>query len=213
MKLIANTGISFSLIEGFALTSKYPFTAYYDEGDAPPTTSGICNTSSLYQMPTGTTSNLYWNLTAAALRELIAKSPVLALVHVDINLFFYHSGIFSCSGTTTHSQLNHAVEVFGYDTSGNYIIKNSYSAFWGSNGFATISGTGDCGLTLAAVQFDDGTNSTVLSPGKCNVYQAANFSSTNYTSNNDTNNDTLKFGYHLFAVFQLTGLLFLGLVL
>jgi hypothetical protein len=45
------------------------------------------------------------------------------------NFIYYKSGVFSCP-STTDEQLNHGVEVVGYDASGNFIIKNS----WGRSG-------------------------------------------------------------------------------
>lgn len=61
----------------------------------------------------------------------------------------YSSGVYAgCPDfNTSVGSLNHAVLVVGYDSNGNYIIKNSWGTNWGENGFATISKDFDCGLT------------------------------------------------------------------
>lgn len=38
----------------------------------------------------------------------------------------------------TEPDINHYVQVIGYDSNGNYIIKNSWGIYWGDNGYATI---------------------------------------------------------------------------
>ena len=47
---------------------------------------------------------------------------------------------------------NHAVLVVGYDSSNNYIIKNSNGITWGELGYMTIDHTSDCGLRIVNYQ-------------------------------------------------------------
>jgi C1A family cysteine protease len=58
------------------------------------------------------------------------------------NWSFYKSGVFSnCA-----KNLNHGVLAVGWDASGNWIIKNSWGATWGNQGYITLK-TGDtCGV-------------------------------------------------------------------
>jgi hypothetical protein len=55
----------------------------------------------------------------------------------------YQSGVFSCS---TEGQVNHAVLLIGYDSSGNWIIKNQYGVNWGINGYAVIDVNNPCSI-------------------------------------------------------------------
>lgn len=67
----------------------------------------------------------------------------------------YASGVYSgCPTGLTRYDMNHAVEVVGYDDNGNYIIKNSWGTSWGNGGYAVISKNRDCGIKTGVVQFD-----------------------------------------------------------
>lgn len=50
------------------------------------------------------------------------------------------------------------MEVVGYDSSGNYIVKNSWGRSWGEDGFATINKDRDCGLRLRVYYFAGANN-------------------------------------------------------
>jgi C1A family cysteine protease len=78
---------------------------------------------------------------------LVDKKPLS--VHFIANNQFnqYSSGIFNCSANYTDSEINHAVQVVGYNTTGNYyIIKNSWGTQWGMNGFAYVNMDSDCAI-------------------------------------------------------------------
>lgn len=63
-------------------------------------------------------------------------------------------GVLKCNVTSAPS-LNHIVEVVGYDTNGNWIIKNSWGRTWGVNGFAYVSSVEDCSMRLYVAQFSE----------------------------------------------------------
>lgn len=90
---------------------------------------------------------------AQALKIAIARAPVSVAVEADSEMFrFYRSGFINSQlcGTET----NHAVLVVGYGVEpvtkeGYYIVKNSWSADWGENGYVKIgieNGPGICGI-------------------------------------------------------------------
>ena len=43
--------------------------------------------------------------------------------------------------------------IIGYDSDGNYIIKNSWGTLWGESGFGRIDKNNDCGLSGFVGQF------------------------------------------------------------
>lgn len=93
---------------------------------------------------------------------MIVNSPVVAMM-TAIPLFkSYSSGTFVCFNTTpiTRQDLNHSIQLIGYDKWGNYIIKNSWGTSWGDNGYGTVSYFFDCGIKLFACQY--GSNETSI---------------------------------------------------
>jgi cathepsin L len=94
-------------------------------------------------------------MTASDLKTLLVDSPVGALINADSGFMSYSSGVYSgCPAdfATSRSAINHAVIIVGYDSNGNWIIKNSWGTGWGQSGFATISVTNDCALTAYVYQ-------------------------------------------------------------
>jgi len=58
-------------------------------------------------------------------------------------------GVFACNSSITDNDINHAIQVIGYNTTGNYyIIKNSWGTGWGNSGFGFVDMTNDCGIKL-----------------------------------------------------------------
>ena len=101
-----------------------------------PFTSGICETNTTYMYardPTVTTFTVSKNLTNTQMKTLIANGPVGALIYANGGFQAYSSGIYTgCPAfSTSYSSINHAVIIVGYDSSGNYIIKNSWATTWG----------------------------------------------------------------------------------
>jgi cathepsin L len=91
---------------------------------------------------------------ASDLQTLLVDSPVGALIYADSGFMSYSSGVYSgCPDfTTSFNAINHAVIIVGYDSNGNWIIKNSWGTGWGQSGFATVSVANDCGLTAYVYQ-------------------------------------------------------------
>jgi len=86
------------------------------------------------------------------LADAVALTPVSVAIEADQVAFqFYKSGIFTAACGTN---LDHGVLAVGYDkTPGqNYwIVKNSWGATWGENGYIRlVRGKNQCGISLAA---------------------------------------------------------------
>lgn len=118
----------------------------------------------------------------------------------------YSSGIFKCNYSTTDSDLNHAILIIGYDSSGNYLIKNSWGTSWGTAGFGWVSGntSQNCGLNLYAYQMSSKTfvnsNSATTTPSE-NTQNQTTLTTTNSTTDTTTTTKSLS---HLQLPFVLT---------
>lgn len=96
------------------------------------------------------------------------NGPVGALIYADSGFMSYSSGIYTGCGpvfSSSFSKINHAVVIVGYDSNGNYIIKNSWGTGWGVNGFGVVSRTNDCALSAYAFQY-----ASNASPGTGLIY-------------------------------------------
>lgn len=75
----------------------------------------------------------------APLKTAVASRPQTVAVYAS-NWAYYKNGTFnSCSG----SSVNHGVLLVGYDSSSNWIIKNSWGTSWGVKGYITLK-SGNC---------------------------------------------------------------------
>ena len=84
----------------------------------------------------------------AALKQAVAKAPVSVAVEADSAVFqMYKSGV--VDSTACGTSLNHGVLAVGY-TDEYWIVKNSWGANWGDNGYIKIkydaTGAGICGI-------------------------------------------------------------------
>jgi cathepsin L len=73
-------------------------------------------------------------MTADDLKALLVDSPVGALINADSGFMSYSTGVYSgcpASFATSYAAINHAVVIVGYDSNGNWIIKNSWGTGWG----------------------------------------------------------------------------------
>ena len=88
------------------------------------------------------------------LKAAIAKVPVSVTIEADTTAFqHYTKGIFDSDDCGTN--LDHAVTAVGYGSENGqdfYIVRNSWSASWGENGYIRIAakpgadGKGICGI-------------------------------------------------------------------
>ena len=88
----------------------------------------------------------------AALKQAVSKAPVSVAVEADSAVFqMYKTGV--VDSTACGTSLNHGVLAVGY-TADYWIVKNSWGASWGDNGYVKIaykeSGAGICGINQAA---------------------------------------------------------------
>jgi C1A family cysteine protease len=107
--------------------------------------SDVATISSYVDNPSGNENNLM---------NLIQVGPVSIAIEADQSAFqFYSGGVFSAA---CGHNLDHGVLIVGYGSlSGkNYwIVKNSWGATWGMQGYILmIQGKDECGLALAASQ-------------------------------------------------------------
>jgi C1A family cysteine protease len=88
--------------------------------------------------------------------QAVYKQPVSIAIEADQREFqLYKSGVFT---GTCGTQLDHGVLLVGYGTENSadyYLVKNSWSTAWGSNGYIKLgrgkqynNGDGQCGLLL-----------------------------------------------------------------
>ncbi|EAR95837.1 papain family cysteine protease (macronuclear) [Tetrahymena thermophila SB210] len=118
---------------GITTLDKYPYVAVQKNCNVTGTDNGF-KPKSWIQIPN--TSN--------DLKSALNFSPVSVLVDAS-TWGNYYSGIFNgCD--QTHISLNHAVLAVGYDQQGNWIIKNSWSTYWGENGFMRLAPNNTCGI-------------------------------------------------------------------
>jgi len=136
--IIANHGID--------TEASYPYTA---------TGPNACRFSSAHVGATLTSYRDVPSGSEAKLEEFIADAPTSVAIDASHRSFqLYHSGVYNepaCSST----QLDHGVLAVGYGADGAnkyYIVKNSWGASWGLQGYILMSRDkrNQCGIATAA---------------------------------------------------------------
>ncbi|KRX00829.1 hypothetical protein PPERSA_02008 [Pseudocohnilembus persalinus] len=107
-------------------------------------------------------SKVYWKNSGAkqvpanspdAMKEAVAQGPIsIAIDGASIYFQLYNGGVLDTAKCGT--QLNHAVNIVGYDTTEGtpyWIVRNSWGGSWGQGGyakFAIVEGDGVCGSQM-----------------------------------------------------------------
>ena len=90
----------------------------------------------------------FYQLTDTELKKLLyEEGPVTVALYADLGFSYYSSGVYSGCPSDSYYYINHAVLLVGYDdTEQAWIIKNSWGADWGDQGYIKISYSADCAL-------------------------------------------------------------------
>jgi len=113
---------------------------------------GTCKSSFSTGIPKGgvtgykSVGSLFSKATVAKLESAIDLGPVSIAIEADQASFQHYTGGILSSGCGTN--LDHGVLAVGYNTAENYwLVKNSWGASWGDNGYIKLSQTGNvCGI-------------------------------------------------------------------
>ncbi|KAL4463051.1 hypothetical protein ABPG72_009194 [Tetrahymena utriculariae] len=82
--------------------------------------------------------------TSNDLKNALNISPISVLVDAS-TWGQYSSGVYNgCN--QSNIRLNHAVLAVGYDSQGNWIVKNSWSTGWGEKGYIRLAPNNTCGI-------------------------------------------------------------------
>lgn len=118
---------------------------------------GLCKSG----LPVALSISSYTNVTAGsieALQDAVANvGPIAINIFTGLQSFvFYDSGVFDDAGCISdYADLDHAVLAVGYNTTGAepyWIVKNSWSTFWGDDGYINIAMANNlCGVATDAV--------------------------------------------------------------
>ncbi|EAR96137.1 papain family cysteine protease (macronuclear) [Tetrahymena thermophila SB210] len=124
---------------GMESESSYPYTGVW----------GTCKVSS--------TNNGYKPISfvqigqnTQALQAALNLAPVSVSIDAT-SLYQYTSGVYN-NCNPQQLNLNHAVLAVGYDSQGNWIIKNSWGASWGQQGFFLLAPNNTCGILENTLQ-------------------------------------------------------------
>jgi len=130
------TGFQYQEGVNVATESSYPYTAR----------DGSCKTSgySTAVPRGGVTGYKSVSASTSALKSALNQGPVSIAIEADQYAFQGYTGGVISSGCGT--QLDHGVTAVGY-TDSYFIVKNSWGASWGNNGYVYISTSGNtCGV-------------------------------------------------------------------
>lgn len=131
------------------LSSTYPYiSGNYGSGKGFPKTNGICTERNRIFLGSGTINLYYKTLTSTEIKTLLyVYGPIMVGVYANNGWYSYNSGTYSGCPSNSLSLINHAVLLYGWDSSGNWLIRNQWGSSWGQGGNMVISNTNDCGLS------------------------------------------------------------------
>jgi len=120
---------------GIATAASYPYVAQNMVFNSQ------CKLSSAVKIPM--TPTYTWLDDDAALQAAVAYQPASAAIAVGEPMWYYESGVLD-SVTACDTAVNHAIVVVGYGVDAAsglpyWLIRNSWSASWGENGYMRIS--------------------------------------------------------------------------
>ena len=124
-----NTAIEYAAKHGIATESDYPYTG----------TRGSCKSSKASIFPNSGDLGVTVD-SVSAMESACAQQPVSIAIEADKLVFqLYNNGVLTSSGCGT--SLDHGVLMVGYDTTAStpyYIVKNSWGADWGEDGYVRL---------------------------------------------------------------------------
>jgi hypothetical protein len=117
---------------------------------------GACSQTNI-KVPTKIKAHGSFGKAGAALRADFVKGCSVCSFNATDRFRSYTGGLYSCTSDDAPLDIretNHAVLGIGYNTDGNFIIKNSYGTGWGEAGYAIIDSSNDCGMHLMCYQLN-----------------------------------------------------------
>jgi cathepsin L len=117
---------------GITTEAEYPYTAV----------DGTCNTNVTLAFDPSPSVAVPNNV--AAFKAALNIQPIS--ICVDASKWYkYSSGVFhNCSSSP--SKLDHAVVLVGYESNGDWIVRNSWGTSWGNAGYITLRNGNTCGV-------------------------------------------------------------------
>ena len=134
---------------GSVLRSTYPYAAY-NYGSVPgyPSTPGICSEQNRIYLGAGTVNLYASGLTAIQIKTLLyTYGPLMIGLYANSPFLSYSGGVFTGCPADSASYINHAIVLYGWDSSGNWLVRNQWGTSWGSSGDMVLSSVNDCGMS------------------------------------------------------------------
>lgn len=142
--------LEYTAKNGLEVEADYPYVAKV----------GTCQYAQNISVTVNSGYSLVTPNSTAQLKQAVATMPVSVLIEADQDIFqHYKSGVIKAKDNCG-ANLDHAVLVVGYhlvDLVDTFIVKNSWGADWGDNGYVEISGAkandgvGVCGILAQPV--------------------------------------------------------------